>query len=442
MGANDRSIRLGMALLGLTAICSTSGAHPTSDTVYGPKFNTMNIDFNQTLRGSRPFNPAQVETDGQVDVLFVYESRGGTTHDQQKRLNDMRQGALRAIGYFHQAVRDGIPNLQPALRLNLLGPVEVASVPNNIVSVEADPALRRLRETHRADVVIALHNKPMVGATETNGVVHKNYCRSPEGYWQHGYALVDEKQLLGTDGTAANPFVEIYTTAHELGHVFGAGHDLGNEQPRGCMYNDSSYGHSMIVQEHGRWSHYGTLMSYLGVRQPIFSNPNAPFRPPGYAGPAVPAGTRHANNARAVADSYRIISNYYPTPHTGQPLRANTGPTVMPQLSGPQRLGTVLHLTVTPSDAEGDAIGGAEVTWRRSTRLTCPKESNDTENRQTRPPRRAIDASTDYICSREGDTFTWSIFLTSRNPADYAVRGFDIYGTYGAAASGRIAIAR
>jgi hypothetical protein len=204
------------------------------------------------------------------------------------------------------------------------------------------------------------------------------------------------------------------------------------------MYNDSSYGHSMIMLEHGRWSHYGTLMSYLGARQPIFSNPDVVFRPEGSVADGVPAGSRHANNARAIRDSYRIISNYYPTERGGVRLRRNGGPEVQVQVSGPRRRNTVLQLSTTVRDPDGDPVAGAEVTWRGSMRLTCPKESNNTDRR---PPRGPLDASADYICTREGDTFTWSIYLTSTTAATYTVRGFDVYGTYGVGQSGTVQIA-
>lgn len=369
-----------------------------------------------------------VEIDGRVDLLVVYREKPGTPQQKQARDAAMRAGAVRAIGDFHRAVGRGVPGLQPALTLNLVGVEPLQDIPRTVDKVGGHATILDRRQHHGADIVIAVHEQPYSGSKAVKGVVNKNYCGSPQAGKTNAFALVKEADFLGT----ATP--EVFTAAHEMGHIFGAGHDTDTGQLDNCLYDNSSYGHNFIVMENGRLSHYGTLMAYRGARQLIFSNPAVTFDPPGGGAP-MPAGTQYANNARAIHDSYRVISNYFSVARNGVKRRLNTGPRLTLTPGGSTRHEQVYTLTAAvDADAEGDSIAGVDLVWRGE-HLACPKIRD-----YNRPPRGPINATTDYLCARDGDTFTWSIFLQASTRAAYTVKAFDVYGTYGPAITGTVRI--
>ncbi len=81
----------------------------------------------------------------------------------------------------------------------------------------------------------------------------------------------------GTSSWAGNAFsvgkntrvAATYTLAHELGHNFGLQHDRANSG--GSCTNDYCYGYETT---NPTGTTYGSVMSYLGSRRPIFSNPD------------------------------------------------------------------------------------------------------------------------------------------------------------------------
>lgn len=374
--------------------------------------------------GAPAHSPSEVELDGRIDLLVLYPPRTGANAAAVATANAAMRTALQmAVDNFNSTVEFSLPGVTPRPTLNLVAAEDMANLPNNLEALGSFAPLATRRTATGADIVVVIHAQPMTGADTTDGIAF-TYCRSPSAHRDRAIALVKEKQIN-----------EVFTMVHEIGHLFGANHDIAagrngnpNEQPTNCMYNDSSYGHSMFVTEpDGRLSHYGTIMAYRGVRQRVFSNPNVMFR-------GVPSGSRNANNALAITDSYRIIANYSP-PNDAARLRArrrNDGPaiTVVAPATTPVRARLSSLLTVSAQSTDTDGVAGAELVWWEDGRgkiWSCPLQSDavDPRDRDTEINRRV-----GAVCLRNGDTFTWTVRLPQSGSVSYRIRSFDMFGTY------------
>jgi hypothetical protein len=90
-----------------------------------------------------------------------------------------------------------------------------------------------------------------------------------------------------------------YTLAHELGHNFGAGHDIQNEQ--GPAIWPYAYGYRFRVGRHT----YHDIMAYdPGDTIPYFSNPRLKYR-----GVAI-GNARTADNARVINQTAAVVAAY------------------------------------------------------------------------------------------------------------------------------------
>lgn len=375
-------------------------------------------------RGVPAHNPTDVEEDGQIDLLVLYAPRAGNAADAITARAGMLAELQRAVADFNGAVETSLPDVTPRPTVRLLAPEEMANLPNNLRDLANFGPLATRRQSTGADIVVVIHTQPVTAGGKTTDGIAFTYCRSPSAHRNQAIALVKEQRINS-----------VFTMVHEIGHLFGANHDIAsgagadpNEQPTNCMYNDSSYGHSMIVTgADGRLSHYGTIMSYRGVRQRVFSNPQVMFM-------GVPSGTRNANNALAITDSYRILANYSPPvePTRLAARRHNEGPTidvVAPTTTlSTARPGSLFTIQVRATDAKG--VAGAELVWwdTDGTQVwSCPLQSDATD-----PRRRSteIDRKVGAVCLRNGDMFSWTVRLPSTGAVSYRIRSFDMFGTY------------
>jgi hypothetical protein len=91
----------------------------------------------------------------------------------------------------------------------------------------------------------------------------------------------------------------VYTLAHELGHNFGAAHDMENADGSGVFAD--SYGYRFMAQG----TQYHDIMSYdPGITIPYYSNPNITYK-------GVPIGvTGSTNAARAITQTAPILAKY------------------------------------------------------------------------------------------------------------------------------------
>lgn len=94
-----------------------------------------------------------------------------------------------------------------------------------------------------------------------------------------------------------------FTAAHEWGHNMGCHHDRANADQEWICY-DFGYGQAFVGKSGVQW---GTIMSYVGSRTPLFSNPDVTFD-------GVPVGIpstmpNSANNAEVLRRQFYTIAN-------------------------------------------------------------------------------------------------------------------------------------
>ena len=156
-----------------------------------------------------------------------------------------------------------------------------------------------LRDAVAADVVAVLVDLPV---KSTYGISYKFLkedlsSRGLEDLARHGYCVCDITTLK-----------DRFTLMHELGHVFGAGHDDEQRADPGPQLMEYSSGYRFEADG----AHHTTVMGITSsagktfIRWPFFSSPLYTF---GEDGPVV--GTaKHNDNTRTLRETYHIIANY------------------------------------------------------------------------------------------------------------------------------------
>lgn len=222
-----------------------------------------------------------------VDLMALYTSRAS------------RQiGGVEAI---HRTIANAVNDMNQAL-LNSEIPLTIRLVYEGLIKYEEsgsyDTDLERLfdrndgylddahslRDQYGADLVTLFE-----GDADMGGLAYQ--MQNPKGRDNPdlGFSVVRIQQ-------ADAP---VYTLAHELGHNFGAAHDVENSDGPGVFAD--SYGYRFTAQG----TEYHDIMSYdPGITIPYYSNPNITYKgmPIGEAG--------LANVARAITLTAPVVASY------------------------------------------------------------------------------------------------------------------------------------
>ncbi len=159
--------------------------------------------------------------------------------------------------------------------------------------------VRALRDTMAADVVAVLVD---LNEKSTYGISYKFLkedlsSRGLEELAQHGYCVCDITTLK-----------DRFTLMHELGHIFGAGHDDEQFSDPGPQLMEYSSGYRFEADGVLHTTVMG-ITSSAGkafIRWPFFSSPLYTF---GENGPVVGTVKRN-DNTRTLRETYHIIANY------------------------------------------------------------------------------------------------------------------------------------
>jgi hypothetical protein len=245
--------------------------------------------------------PATWKDDGSVvDVLVVITALAEAEFKARGR--DLAASLARATAQADSA----FSNSGITLRVNIVHHQRVDYVedtgPNgrsDLVRLEgADgQAIRNLRRLHKADVVTLIRSSK--GGGNAARLLY-SIATTPENIeLRHGRAFSH------INSTCVDESYRCF--AHELGHLFGAGHNAEKRSPG--LYSDS-YGYHFPEHATNQTDHlciFGTMQDYPCADQTRilhFSNPDISFQghPTGVAG--------KADNARAINASKLFVTNY------------------------------------------------------------------------------------------------------------------------------------
>lgn len=205
-----------------------------------------------------------------IDIMVLYST---TARERTGGQSGLRSLIALNLGFLNCAwVQSGV-----AAESRLIHSAEItwrnqsSSAVTEVTLLDNDSRVRALREQYGADLVSELG----CGFTDSVG------C-----------------SFLGGSSSvcaAGNP----WTFAHEIGHNLGARHDRPNAAGATAGY---AYGYSFLLSG----VRYGTIMSYLGLRIPFFSNPEICWE-------GVPLGIPEtlpnaANNVRMLNENAPLIA--------------------------------------------------------------------------------------------------------------------------------------
>jgi hypothetical protein len=328
-----------------------------------------------------------IEDGSRVDVLFLYST---SAKNYWGGAAQVEAGALQMEDFLNEAFTNSLPTAVPPLRARFVGIEELTgSVPTTLEGMAANTRIRERRRVLKADLVILL--RASSGGYAGQAWV---YCGSPEFSKTHAFGYVRADYLF-----------RIKTTAHEIGHLFGANHDPGNTGVNSCWHSDSRGHFFNATNPQGVTRCYGTIMSYICAdrRIPYFSNPSILFlgRPTGIAGAR--------NNARAILGSRVNVANYFVSDDTSTPQ----GPVVTflrPENNANLPTNSTIEIVATITDENG--VSTAELYWQKTDRfLPCPGTNND-----------------DWRCTLEGGQYKWQLDVGAAGPRAYLIRAVDSQG--------------
>lgn len=235
-----------------------------------------------------------------VDVLVVYTALAEA--EFKRRGRDITTSLARATAQADSA----FSNSNITLRVNIVHHQRVDYVEDTTGTAASDldrlegadgQAIRELRTQHRADVVTLIRYSKGGGNAAR---LLKSIATTPQNI-QYRY----KRAFSYINSTCVDESYRCFT--HELGHLFGAGHNVEKNSPG--LYSDSYGYHYPEHATHATRSVcvFGTMQDYPCAdnnRILHFSNPNVSFngRPTGIAG--------KFDNARAINASKLFVTNY------------------------------------------------------------------------------------------------------------------------------------
>lgn len=261
----------------------------------------ITADFNKGIADTLS-PPSTWKDDGSVvDVLVVYTALAEA--DFKRRGVDIASSLARARAQADSA----FSNSNIALRVNIVHHQRVDYVEDTIATGRSDldrlisadgQAIRDLRALYKADVV-TLIRYPIGGGNAALPL--RSIATTPGNIqYRHGRAF------NYINSTCVDRSYRCFT--HELGHLFGAGHNREKNEPG--LYSSDSYGYHYPENATNATRHlcvFGTMQDYPcadKTRILFFSNPNVSYQghPTGVVG--------KADNARAINASKLFVTNY------------------------------------------------------------------------------------------------------------------------------------
>lgn len=324
------------------------------------------------------------EDGSRIDVLIAYTPK---TRDYWGSVAKIQLAARDAETNMNTALARSLPSLSPPVRIRV---VAIEEVPNGVTSVigsmKNSASLTNLRKLHKADLVLVFHHANLSYAGKAF-----IYCGDPDYGRKNAFGVVKYTSLW-----------RYMTPVHELGHLLGAAHNPANT--RGTCWQSDMRGHHFDARNsQGVTKHYGTMMSYPGIRIRYFSNPNVSYL-------GVPTGLATRNNAKAIRESRKIVANYFV--NDDAPVETGEGPII--NIIRPQDAASLpaqSKVLIEARIADADNVATAELFWERTSNfLKCPGSASD------------------WSCQRNGDLYTWSLDVGRPGQRSYYLRATDAAG--------------
>jgi hypothetical protein len=253
------------------------------------KFEDGILDCGTESGSAEPSSELGVLADDCADVrlLVLYTSHAYFTIDDMPSFVDTKVEQLKST-----LLNSAIPKFD--LNIKLVGLEQIAYVENVGVKVDfqdirKDKYIKKLREKYLADIVVVLGQYEVStgqGMSDAYGITSDPNNPNSDG----AIALVS---LIGADVRAA--------FTHEIGHMFGAGHQTGDDTRPGIP-------HAYCVKKHYT-TMYGNLDSDEAKKIiPYFSNPYVKYK-------KAATGTSKENYNASIIKSFTCqVSNYFSEP--------------------------------------------------------------------------------------------------------------------------------
>lgn len=174
-----------------------------------------------------------------------------------------------------------------------------SSKPKDVGERAAAQEVRALRDDVAADVVAVLCD---LEDKSTSGI---SYAFTKDCLSAKGLSNLAEMAYCVCDVSSLQPR---FTLLHELGHIFGAGHDDEQRSNPGPQLKSYSSGYQFSYGGENHTTVMGTVVSRgrKFIRWPFFSSPLYMF---GMDGPIVGTARLH-DNSRTLRETYPIVANF------------------------------------------------------------------------------------------------------------------------------------